>query len=105
MKPVCLVCGGAVVHGNIYCSVKCAKQKQEENEANAAALVDAGFVQDTDTPNVYRRDGVSITMEHINADGMEKVLSHHETVTAIRAHALGVRASEPEAAGAEPTTH
>jgi hypothetical protein len=99
--PVCRICGGAVVHGNLYCSAACGRRKQEQNEASAAALLDAGFERDAETVNVYRRDGVSITLEYIDHVGLDKVLSHHETVTAIRAHALGVRAHEHDAAGTE----
>lgn len=104
-KPVCSLCGGPVVHGNLYCCAEHDAALEDQRRTREIELKEAGFVQDAEALNVYRRDGVSITLEHIAYVGLEKVLSHHETVTAIRAHALGVRASEPEAASAEPATH
>lgn len=100
-KPVCKLCGGPVVHGNLYCSMQHDASLEDKRRTHEIELKEAGFVQDAEALNVYRRDGVSITLEHVDHVGLDKVLSHHETVTAIRAHALGVRADEHDAAGAE----
>lgn len=75
--PVCRICGGKVLHGNLYCSEACGKQAKGKNAAVIAELGKQGFVVDPETPNIYLKDGVATTLEHIAHVGLAKALAHH----------------------------
>jgi len=78
--PVCRTCGGAVVHGNLFCSKQCGQAPKAAHEQLRAQ----GFVQSAGVPNVYVRDGVAVTVEHVNAIGIDAVLRHHRTAVEAR---------------------
>jgi len=77
MTPACRTCGGAVLFGNLYCSKLCGQQMK----VHAADIVAAGFVQDSDVPNVFRKDGVAITTEQVMHVGLDKALQLHAHAT------------------------
>jgi hypothetical protein len=106
MAPTCKICGGEVMYGNLYCSAKCGHIATGEFLTAEVALTTAGFVQDAEALNTYRKDGVAVTLEHIDHVGLEEAIQHHATVAAIRAHALGVSTADAikDAGEAEPAT-
>lgn len=81
--PVCRVCGNAVVNGNLYCSHACGDGRVSHS-ATAQALEHRGFVRDAETPNVFLKDGIGLTVEHVAHVGLEQALKQH-------GHAVGVR--------------
>lgn len=78
--PVCRTCGGKVLYGNLYCSQACGKLKKATDQANADQLVKQGFSQDPDTPNIFVKDGVAVTLDHVAHIGITKTLSRHGAV-------------------------
>lgn len=75
-RPVCRVCGQPVVNGNLYCSKACGEGRTS-HRATAAALEARGFVRDPETPNVFLKDGVGMTVEHVAHVGLEQALKQH----------------------------
>jgi len=75
--PVCKRCGGKVLHGNLYCSEACGKIVKAADRANAEQLTKHGFEQDPETPNLWRKDGVAVTLEHVRQIGVPKAIEHH----------------------------
>ena len=73
-RPVCRVCTGKVINGNLYCSKACGQKPKEVH----AQLVAAGYEPDPDTPNIYRKDGVAVTTEQVNHVGLAKTILHHQ---------------------------
>jgi hypothetical protein len=43
-------------------------------------LLDAGFAQHPDIPNLWMKDGVAVSHEAVKHDGIEKVLVRHQAV-------------------------
>jgi hypothetical protein len=83
-RTVCLVCGGPVVHDNLYCSAKCGEGRLSHS-ATREALDKRGFKVDNETPNIYLKDGVALTLEHVNHVGLDKAIIQHDAAVAIRA--------------------
>lgn len=82
-RPVCRVCRGQVLHGNLYCSKMCGSAAKGANEANAQKLTKCGFVRDPEIPNVYLKDGVATTLEHVAHVGLAKALAQHGHAAAV----------------------
>jgi predicted nucleic acid-binding Zn ribbon protein len=76
-KPVCRICGKAVLYGNLTCSLVCDTMRTERQQENAAALEQAGFVRDLNTPNVFSKDGIAMTLEVIEGVGLERAIRNH----------------------------
>lgn len=76
-RPVCRVCGGKVLYGNLYCSKACGQKPKEAH----SLLLASGFEPDPYTPNIYRKDGVAVTVEAVNHVGLEKTLLSHQHAT------------------------
>lgn len=83
MKPVCRACGAAVLYGNLYCSHRCGEGKVSYT-AERKALESRGFSADSEINNVYLKDGVALTLEHIAHVGLSEALIQHAAVCAIR---------------------
>lgn len=75
--PVCRVCSGRVVNGNLYCSKACGQVPKEAH----SKLLEAGFEPDPYTPNIYRKDGVAVTVEQVNHVGIDKTILLHQHAT------------------------
>lgn len=73
----CRLCGAPVLHGNLYCSAKCGKRSTEQWKTAIARLESEGFVADPNTPNIYRKDGIAVTLERIMHVGMDTALLQH----------------------------
>lgn len=71
--PKCRVCGASVVNGNLYCSYACGQVPKQVR----AQLEAEGFERDAETPNIYRKDGVAVTTEHVHYVGISKALQLH----------------------------
>jgi hypothetical protein len=88
-RPVCTECGGAtgakLQHGDLHCSELCRKRAATFNQANHRLLIAEGFEQDKETPNIYRKDGVATTLEHVRYVGFQKALQHHAQAVAATA--------------------
>lgn len=84
--PVCRVCSGKVQYGNLHCSVACAKAEEDHAAALIESLKENGFEQDAKTPNVYRKDGIAVTLEQTRHVGLEKALQHHQQAAQAKRH-------------------
>ena len=79
-KPKCRFCGSPVLYGNLFCSAKCGANDKTFRAQDVKALEAQGFVQDK-IPNIYRKDGVAVTLEHVAHVGLEKALQLHQQAT------------------------
>lgn len=73
MKPVCRTCGGKVLYGDLFCSKACGQAPKQAHEQLKAA----GFEPDATAPNIYRKDGVAVTVEAVHHVGLAKTLRAH----------------------------
>lgn len=85
-QPLCRICRGPVAHGNLYCSEQCGEGKVS-HLAVRKALEHRGFTVDPDMINVYLKDGVALTLEHINHVGLGQALIRHDAEVTIHARA------------------
>lgn len=76
-KLKCRSCDKPVLFGNLYCSKACGQKPKEAH----SKLIDAGFEPDPYTPNIYRKDGVAVTVEQVNHVGLAKTLLLHRHAT------------------------
>lgn len=83
-KPVCKTCEKVAPHGNLYCSKACEDIAKAADAKNIELLKQHGFVADPEIPNVYLKDGVATTVEHVRHVGVHKAIEHH--MHAVAAH-------------------
>ena len=76
-KPVCVVCGKRVLYGNLTCSLACEAVRNQRQQEHVEALEQAGFVRDPETPNVFSKDGIAMTLELVEGVGLEKAIRNH----------------------------
>lgn len=81
--PICRACGGKVLYGNLYCSKECGQQHSAERLV--PELEAQGFVRDENTPNIFRKNGIAITLEATRHVGLETALRQHEHAQSQRA--------------------
>lgn len=79
---MCRQCGGRVAYGNLVCSAGCGAVAEKERATIEAALHAAGFLRDDAIPNIYRKDGVAVTVEHVTHVGMDRALAQHAAAAA-----------------------
>lgn len=91
----CRTCGAKTLYGDLFCSVKHQVEWEENRKAWEEHLISIGFEKDRATPNIFRKNGVAVTTEHISHVGLDQAILDH--ANSIRAHALGVRLDEPVA--------
>lgn len=77
MKPVCKTCGNPVLYGNLYCSKACGQIAKAADKSNAEQLEKHGFERDPEAPNIFRKDGVATTLEHVRHIGVKNAIEHH----------------------------
>ncbi len=70
--------GGA----QLYCSMACALEAQNRNTQIVAGLKAAGFEQNAEVPNLWAKDGVSVSIEELMHHGLEAVLQRHRRIVA-----------------------
>lgn len=75
--PRCKTCEKPVLYGNLYCSKGCEDIAKASDAHNADALRAHGFQADPETPNVWLKDGVATSIEHIRHIGVHKAIEHH----------------------------
>ncbi len=79
LRPVCRTCGKPVLYGDLYCSRECGQAPKVAHEQLRAQ----GFTQSAETPNVYTRDGIAVTVEQVSYMGIDAALRvHRATVEA-----------------------
>lgn len=69
----------------LFCGNDCKAAFIAANESTKGMLVEAGFTQHPDTPNLWVKDGVAIAQEHVNFLGFDKAVLRHQS--AVREHA------------------
>lgn len=79
-KPVCMTCTGPVKYGALYCSDECEAQNDNGHWDSGKALEQKGFKRDGETPNLYIRDGVAVSLERVKAVGLDKAVLQHSHV-------------------------
>jgi hypothetical protein len=66
-----------VKHGNLFCTVKCGESHAEKQVFHHEQLTENGFEQDPNTPNIYRKNGVAITLERTLHVGVSEAIKQH----------------------------
>lgn len=84
-KPVCRSCGSKVVHGNLFCSAGCGHGATAEWTAAINALESHGFERDGLANNIFRKDGVAVTLEGVIHAGLAQTIDRHTHAAAIGA--------------------
>ena len=69
----------------MFCSKACEDIFAAEVLEVEAELLQNGFVQDKETPNIYRKDGVAVTKEQLHRANLPAILSLHKAVVSSRA--------------------
>lgn len=77
-QPVCMYCTGPVNYGALFCSPECEAMVDDKHFDHGKHLESKGFERNGDTPNLYVKDGVALSLEHIRAVGLDKALLHHQ---------------------------
>ena len=83
----CIHCGQQfprIAGAGLCCGDDCAKQHEAAREQIRKDLSAGGFTQNAETPNLWTKDGVSITEEHVKHAGMAVAMQQHAS------HAAGV---------------
>lgn len=81
----CHGCGEAFPHKSgigLHHSAKCEKADAKKKAQLAARIVAQGFKQNKKAPNVFTKNGVSITLEQVKIDGLKETLKAHAAVKA-----------------------
>lgn len=68
----------------LYCSPKCEEAEAKAQADDAAALVKAGFQQSQTDKRAYEKDGVTLTLGEVKANGIEQALALHAAVSAAK---------------------
>lgn len=64
-------------NGNLYCSLEHDAQKEDGSRTAAKELIAAGFAQDATALNIYRKDGVAVTLERTLHVGLDEAIRQH----------------------------
>lgn len=73
-------------YGNNFCTVACAREHEKKQVFHVQQLEEHGFEQDPQTPNVYRKGGVAVTLERTMKCGVQQSIQQH-------GHALAANAA------------
>lgn len=72
--------GGKVPHrrgADLHCSKECEAQHRAAQQLFEAALQDTGFSQVKETPNLWLKDGVHVSIEQVMREGFRQTLDQH----------------------------
>lgn len=69
-------------NGGRFCSDGCAIAYQSDIEKAATSLAANGFERSPETPNLYTKDGVSLTVEEVMNEGLGSSLARHTAIVA-----------------------
>lgn len=72
--------GGKVPHrrgADLHCSHECAEQHRAAQSIFEQVLKDTGFSQSKETPNLWQRDGVHLSIEEVMREGLDSTLARH----------------------------
>lgn len=75
--PKCGNAFRAVAGADLHCSPKCRKDDEKHLERSAASLAARGFKRSTKAPNVFTKDGISITLEQVKVHGLKETIRLH----------------------------
>lgn len=79
----CHGCGSGFPHkpgADLFCSEKCRKRQEKKVQQTAATLAAKGFKRSSKAPNVFTKDGVSITLEQVLTNGLKETIAAHAAV-------------------------
>lgn len=76
-RLACRVCRQPVENGALTCSQACDQKYDEHWSYVTQSLVDAGFVQDECTPNIYRKFDTALSVEHVHHVGLDQAILEH----------------------------
>jgi hypothetical protein len=77
---LCHGCGATFPHkpgADLFCSQDCEKKYLAKAEAANEQLKTAGFTRDQAIPNVWWKDAIAVTQEHVLHEGIDKALAKH----------------------------
>jgi hypothetical protein len=66
------VCGRETPRGALYCCATCFKVYSDLQQRTREELVAAGFTQHGETPNVFEKDGVLVSLEQVMKHGIDE---------------------------------
>ena len=77
----CHACGAKQLNdGSRFCGTECERQHAEDHSGIRTRLQAEGFTRNGTTPNMWSKDGVSVTEEECYAHGIDKILTRHQSV-------------------------
>ncbi len=62
---------------DLFCSKECEAGHQVKLDEARAQLATAGFEQHAETPNIFTKGGVAITIDQVIHEGIEETLARH----------------------------
>lgn len=65
-----------------FCGEECATQHAADHEDIRKQLEAEGFIRNADAPNLWSKDGVSVSEQECYERGLEAVLALHQAVVA-----------------------
>lgn len=65
-----------------FCGDTCEKAHAAAMDQHRKSLTDAGFLQHSETPNLWLKDGVAISEEQVKNIGFEKAMRKHQSAAA-----------------------
>lgn len=83
----CHHCGKAFRHQpavGLFCSLRCEKQYAADRAKAGQQLGAKGFTVNKKAPNVFTKDGVSITLEQVKVHGLKETLNLHAAAAKVQ---------------------
>lgn len=81
----CHNCGNAFPHKpgvGLHCSQKCEAADNRKKAKIEESILKQGFKRNRKAPNVFTKNGVSITLEQVKLNGLKETLKAHAAVKA-----------------------
>lgn len=78
--PVCHHCGKPVPRehgGDLTCGPDCRSRFLSAREASSTELRALGFTEHAETPDLWGKDGVHISIDQVIREGLEETLARH----------------------------
>jgi hypothetical protein len=79
----CRGCGdifGRTPGAGLFCDADCEAEHIEQLKSICGQLVEAGFIQSEEAPNMWSKDNVSITIEEVKHVGLDEAIRRHGAV-------------------------
>jgi hypothetical protein len=85
-KPLkCAHCGNdfpRTAGAGLFCGDDCKAEFAKAHELTKGMLMEAGFTQHPETPNLWVKDGVAVALENVKHVGMDKTIQRHASAVA-----------------------